>query len=512
MMERLSEEKSSMHSLRRPASNEHFAEMMNRWEECPPLFVEEMFEASLDKWQVRGMNSAGTNVRTLLLASKGVGKSCLAAWANWYWLTINLSHEAYLSSVTADNLKSGMWKEMIKWFSRAPDWYQALWKTPGAKRIESVGNPKLRFAETVTWRREADPDEQSASAAGRHASSISFTVDEGGTIPQSLIKATEAIIEADNRPRLLLLGNANSKDGSMFKSIQDGRWEVLKVTADPEDPERSPRANMGEVKADIAKYGRGHPYVMVNHLGEFPETATSEIVSEAECREAEARVPDLAASLDWEPVVGIDCARSGPDDTVIRCRRGRVSYSAVRIAGSTPEKRSREVFSAMRKEMERRFPDVDYREVPVKIDGTGGFGGGLADLCFESSMRVEEVHFNRNADNRTRFFNTKAEMYDRMAEWIRKGGCLPESREFREEAVASKFFFKEDDPRMRILDKELVKKEIRRSPDECDAFALTFVCRDSRLVSNSEMFSSGAMKGTNGLGYDPFSDSRIGMT
>ena len=82
------------------------------------------------------------------------------------------------------------------------------------------------------------------------------------------------------------------------------------------------------------------------------------------------------------------------------------------------------------------------------------------------------MHFAGEAHNKTRYVNKRAEMYFEAVEWIKRGGALPESPELLAALTATTYTFQGD--RFLIEPKDQVKRKLGYSPDEADAFVLTF--------------------------------------
>ena len=105
------------------------------------------------------------------------------------------------------------------------------------------------------------------------------------------------------------------------------------------------------------------------------------------------------------------------------------------------------------------------------IDETGGYGAGVIDAMRRLSHDVIGVHF-AGRPNDYRYFNKRSEMYFEMAKWVKAGRALPPDRELKEELCATTYVFQGD--KFRIVEKDLIKDVIGRSPDRSDALALTF--------------------------------------
>lgn len=161
-------------------------------------------------------------------------------------------------------------------------------------------------------------------------------------------------------------------------------------------------------------------------------------------------------------VLGVDVARFGDDRTVITRRQGLQVFPPVIMRGAN----SIDVARRLMREIDEHAPEA------VFIDGTGGFGGGVADQCRQYGYHVIEVHFN-GAPLDARFKNCRAEMWFGMATWVKNGGALPPVPEYRAELTGPRY--KHDQGgKLQLEAKEDVKGRGLPSPDLADSLALTF--------------------------------------
>lgn len=107
----------------------------------------------------------------------------------------------------------------------------------------------------------------------------------------------------------------------------------------------------------------------------------------------------------------------------------------------------------------------------VFIDDVG-VGGGVTDRMTELGYGVVGVREGGKAEDSTRFSNVRAEMYWHAADWIKKGGKLIRHQGFRQMALIN---VKEDSSsKLRVEPKQELMKRGVESPDDADAFSLTF--------------------------------------
>jgi phage terminase large subunit len=196
-------------------------------------------------------------------------------------------------------------------------------------------------------------------------------------------------------------------------------------------------------------------------FGRFPPGSLNTLIGPDECLEATRRSyrPD-----DYERagrVLGVDVARFGDDASVIFPRQGLVAHQPLKFrnldgvqgAGAVARKWS------------------DWRADAVFIDDTGGWGASWIDNLRRLGHNPIGVGF-AGRPNDPRYDNKRTEMYFEAVEWIRSGGALPDIPELVAGLSQTTYSFRGD--RLLLEPKDQVKARLGYSPDDADAFALTF--------------------------------------
>jgi hypothetical protein len=98
-----------------------------------------------------------------------------------------------------------------------------------------------------------------------------------------------------------------------------------------------------------------------------------------------------------------------------------------------------------------------------------------------------------------KYYNKRAEMWFTMAEWIKRGGSIPDDPMLIKELVVPTYSFKNG--MFLIESKEQIKKRLNHSTDRSDALALTFAIPDQ---PKSTIFSEQIAKQKFRSDYDPF--------
>src|SRR5258707_14863759 len=120
-----------------------------------------------------------------------------------------------------------------------------------------------------SWSKPADRAQQGSTLAGLHADNVLFILDESGGIPDSVMASAEAALSSCKEGHIVQAGNPTHLSGPLYRASKDrrsegGRWLVIEITGDPDNPMRSPRVNADWAREQIKIYGRDNPWVAVN--------------------------------------------------------------------------------------------------------------------------------------------------------------------------------------------------------------------------------------------------------
>lgn len=165
-------------------------------------------------------------------------------------------------------------------------------------------------------------------------------------------------------------------------------------------------------------------------------------------------------------VIGIDPARMGDDRTAIIRRRGRRAYNLETHYNMD----TMELTGIIRRIIEKENPSR------VCIDSIG-IGAGVVDRLHELGYDiVEGVNVARRAEEPAKYKNTRAELWDRMRDWITQDMPveIPDSDELQTDMTNLGYKYDSSGDRLQIESKEDAKKRGLLSPDTSDALMLTF--------------------------------------
>jgi hypothetical protein len=435
--------------------------VLARWQDQPAAFVREMFGVLPDKWQDEVLQAFPKAPRLAMKACKGPGKTAVLAWFAWNFLVTRVDPKIAATSITADNLFDNLWAEMSKWQQRAPYLREHFKWTKD--RIVCKARPETWWMSARTWNRTTDRTQQGNTLAGLHADHILFLLDESGGIPDAVMATAEAALSSCIEGHIVQAGNPTHLEGPLYRACTSERrlWHVTEITADPDDPRRSTRVKKEWARDQIEKYGRDNPWVLVNVFGKFPPGSLNTLIGPDECAEAIKRHYRPEEYANAAKVLGVDVARFGDDASVIFPRQGLAAFAPMKFRNLDGIQGAGAVARKM----------ADWRADAVFIDDTGGWGASWIDNLRLLGHAPLSVGFAARP-NDPRYENKRSEMYFEAIDWIRRGGALPDCPELVAALSQTTYSFRGD--RLLLEPKEQLKQRLGYSPDEGDAFALTF--------------------------------------
>jgi hypothetical protein len=467
---------------------------MRRWGDDPVAFVVEVLGATPDSWQVEVLRAVRVNARVALKACKGPGKTTLLAWVVWWFLVTRPHPKVVATSVTEDNLRDNLWAELSKWQQQSL-FLQAMFRWT-ATRVQSVEHPETWWASARSWSKGSDPTQQANTLAGIHADNVLFVLDEAGGIPDAVAAAAEGGLanasEAEGREaKLIIAGNPTHLEGPLYRACTSERalWWVKEITGDPDDPQRAPRISVEWARAQIAKYGRDNPFVLVNVFGKFPPTSSTALLGPDDVSASMARAVTEQAVRQEVKILGVDVARFGDDRTVIVLRQGKCVLQPLVLRNQDTMSVAGQVSLLATK----------HRPDAIFVD-QATFGAGVVDRLNQLGFECIGVDFGGKSLS-AKYHNKRAEMWFGMAEWVKAGGALPSIPELVTELTTPQYKFSAEN-RLQLEKKQEIKKRTGVSPDIADAIALTFAFpvapREMRDLAAASRFVG---KKTD---YDPF--------
>lgn len=440
------------------------------WREYPVQFAHENFGVELDEWQIDTLNALGggknPSRRVCMRACTGPGKSALLAIAGWHRLACFASKGEHPKgaalSITKDNLKDNLWAELSKWQNRSQFLMNAFTWTK--EQIYANDHSETWFMSARSFARDADAEAIGRALSGLHSQYPFILLDEIGDMPSAVGRAAEQIFTGSPQDAAIIAaGNPTSTDGLLYLICTRlrGQWQLVTITADPDDPKRTPRVSKELAAEQIKEHGRDNPWIMATILGQFPPAGFNSLVGIDDMEAAMSRHYDISAYGHAAKILGCDVAREGDDRSVIVKRQGVVAFEPAIFRNA----KSNVLAGHLAREWQ------EWQADGAIVDGTGGYGGGVLDALTQMGRHAMDCQFAGKAFN-PKFANKRAEICFSFAEWIKAGGALPYNPDLIREATSITYTFKGD--QLLIAPKTEIKKKLGQSPDLWDAYAVTF--------------------------------------
>ena len=431
-------------------------------EGAPSLMVRELFEVEPEPWQEQALDRFPHSPRMALKASKGVGKTCCEAWLIWNFLLTRPDPKIACAAIDANNLADNLWTELAMWRGKSPLLQRMFEWTK--TRIFAKDHPETWWASARTWSKTADKNQQSNTLAGLHADYILFVLDESGGMPDAIMASAEAALSSCVEGHIIQAGNPTHLEGPLYAACTKERrlWNVIEINADPDSPTRARRVSIEWARQQIEKYGRNNPWVLVNVFGQFPPSSLNALIGPDEVEAAQKRYYRAHEIGSAAKVLGVDVARFGDDASVVCLRQGIQVF---------PFKRYRNIDSTQGAGAVSRIW-ADFGAHACFVDDTGGFGAGWIDQLKVLGRNPIGIPFSGKPHS-AKYYNKRTEMYFDAVEWIKHGGALPEdSSELLAALTKTTYTFQGD--KLILEPKDDIKVKLGYSPDEADAFVLSF--------------------------------------
>ena len=399
-------------------------------------------------------------------AGRGPGKSAKIAWLADWMMTCRIGSTSIITANTEPQLKSRTFSEIGRWTTMLINahWFESnvLTVFPAKWFRESIEKNLgidcgYYYVQGQLWSEE-NPD---AFAGAHNQYGLLLAMDEGSGIPNNIFSVSEGFFTDPTLYRFWeVCSNPRRNSGAFFDIFNNPavmpawRRRVL----DSRTVEGTDQALFDSL---IAQHGIDSDVVRIEVLGQFPKTGSrqftgNDIVYAAQQRELKL---DPGAAL----IMGLDVARFGDDLCVARFRQGRDARSIPAVKWKHADNvKSADNAAAL---IDRHQPDA------VCIDS--GMGSGVIDILRSRKYKVHEIGFGAGAKDR-QWANKGTEMAAAAREWM-TGGCLDADPMLFTDLTARDYaFYGKAQDQIILEPKLLFKSKVGRSPDDGDAFYLTF--------------------------------------
>lgn len=412
----------------------------------------------------QGLMSAQEAVRVAVASGHGIGKSALVSWLVLWALSTVRDTRGIVTANTEGQLRTKTWPELAKWFNLCINRH---WFTYSATSIASTlpGHDKTWRVDAITWSENNTEAIAGLHNKGRRAFAI---FDEASAIPDPVWETIEGAL-TDARTDLFwcVFGNPTRNAGRFRECFAGGRfahrWNPLQV-----DSRSVEMTNKAQIDEWVRDYGEDSDFIRVRVRGVFPRAGALQFIDGE--RVDAARRRELVTDDEAPLVMGVDIARQGGDQTVIRFRRGLDARSIPAVKFRLPD--LMQVASRVLEQVEL------YRPAAIFVDATGiGWGvvDRLAQLGCEGLVAVDfggKADRGDGGDAKALYANKRSEMWGFLKDWCR-AGCLPDDPDLAADLTGVEYGYDAANA-LRLERKQDMRRRGLASPDDGDALALTF--------------------------------------
>lgn len=471
-----------------PQESADLVEIIGRFDDDPLGFVLYVFpwaepgtilhdEEGPDEWQVRfllllgklvregRMAEAAAAIQIAVASGHGVGKTALVAWVILWFMSTRAAPQIVVTANTASQLTGKTWRELGKWHKLAihKDWFQ--WT---ATKFYLKERPEDWFATAQPWSKE-----RAEAFAGTHDKNVLMLFDEASAIDDGIWEVAEGAMTTPGAI-WLAFGNPTRNTGRFrecFRRFRH-RWHRMQV-----DSRKAKKADRTKIDAWIEDYGEDSDFVRIRVRGIFPRASSNQLIDGDLVEEAMRRKPHPGANDSAAKILVVDVARFGDDQSVVAIRQG----TEFRVLRKYRELDLEQLSFRVAEWIDAETPDA------VFVDANG-MGAGVVDRLRALGYEVTEVNAGfKAADDRT-YYNKRAEMWGAARDWLRRGGCLPDDEELKDDLTGPEYGF-DNKGRIQLESKDDMKARGLPSPDTGDCLAMSFFMPVAPRISRENLLA-----------------------
>lgn len=379
-------------------------------------------------------------IQIAVASGHGIGKTAFVAWIMLWAICTYPDMKGVVTAETKNQLITKTWSELHKWHHLClfRDWFEVA-----AESIFST-QPGHKY----TWRIDAIPWNENNTDAfqGLHnqGKRILVLFDEASVIAQKIYEVTKgALTDKDTQIIWCIFGNPTRPDGPFFDAFHKSRHRWITYNIDSRTVKITNKEQLQEYVDD---YGEDSDFVKVRVRGVFPSASAKQFINRED----------------------VDAAREGDDRSAIATKIGRDCTMPLKIfRGLDGPQLGMQVLMYANELKQKGIP-----RVYINLDYTG-VGASPYDWLKDKVQHLNKVISASQSTNPQRWANKRAEMWDKMRDFIRDDGVIPKSEELAEDLCIPEKLI-DQKGRLLLESKDSMKRRGMNSPDTADALALCF--------------------------------------
>ncbi len=471
-----------------PETAQVMTQLLGEYRRDPVFFVEHALGHLTWSKQREILWSVRDNERTAVRACHGASKTFTAAEVAVWFLNTFEHSKVITTAPTWTQITKLLWSEVNSIYTRSRFHLEGECLTTEIKTA-NADHFAIGFS-----------TDKPARAEGWHAPEILFIFDEAKGIPPWMWDSVRGLMTGGHCRWLVISTTDGVQVGDQYwKIFQDQRsdWNRIHISAFDSPyvtgekfrgvevpslsrPDRFRRTWVSPADARIqiatskyiadnkAEWGEDSVLYQTKIRGEIVDAGADSIIKLSQVNQMFDNWEDPTFSDEGAEELGVDVARGGADDTVLKLRKGLKLIASKTISTSHLPEKAKLVFIADEVE---RF--IGYRKsVRIKVDDTG-VGGGVTDILQSRGYTVIPVNFGGEASDPDRYPNVASEMWFEVGKIVGEVAA-PRSNRLMAELVNRRSKGLDKKGRRQVESKDDYKERGFRSPDEADGFLLAF--------------------------------------
>lgn len=410
------------------------------------------------------------SINVATASGHGIGKSVMVAMLNDWNLATLRNARGVTTANTLDQLTSKTWAELAKWHHLSIS--QPFFTWTATRMFSTEANARKNWAvDASPW---SDTNYEAFQGLHNKGRRILIQFDEASALPAKLFELVEGA-KTDEGTQIIhmIYGNPTRNSGPFYDcfGINKRYWHTQKI-----DSRDVPGTNKTEIAQWVEQHGEDSDFVRVRVRGEFPNVSAEQFIPTSWVEKAMEREPFALA--DDPLILGIDFARGGKCSTVLFWRRGK-DAKTIKPDVYDYEPDSMVLVAKIMQRIKTMRPDIVFGDAD-------GVGGPVCDRLLELGAPIIAVMAGGGSEFPDHNLNKKADLWQKGREWLGAGGALHNDEKLKRQ-ISSMETIPNPKGKLQMEHKENYIKRIGASPDEADAFMLTFAYSTTELLSAEHM-------------------------
>lgn len=229
-------------------------------------FVRKVLQEEPDQCQKDALIAFVENKKTAIMGCIGCGKTTILAWCVWYYMCTH--EDANVICTSGVGAFRHELEEKIRSYLEVSPLIQKFFE--GGKtmiRAEMNYNKWIQFRPASLYK-----DKLKETFADLNSHAPLLVIDSSGYIDKDILIPVDSVIGCVDTGKIIQAGVPSMPDSALFSAFHDEEngWAKIKITGDPNDPNRSQRVSMDWANQQIETYGIDRPWIQSRVLGEFP--------------------------------------------------------------------------------------------------------------------------------------------------------------------------------------------------------------------------------------------------